>query len=124
MEKNSVLESGIHIPDHISQILVKICGLKILKFLVSVADPYPGSGAFLTPGSSSVPDPLPAFHFGIRIQLPKVMPIHADPDSQHWDSRSGVEKSGSGIRDKHPGSTVQKLAGILPHMKRRSHEKD
>jgi hypothetical protein len=52
---------GINVLDHISPILVKNFRLKILKFLVSVADP--GSGAFLTPGSSSVPDPLPAFHF-------------------------------------------------------------
>jgi hypothetical protein len=40
---------GINVLDHISQILVTIFGLKILKFLVSVADPDPGSGAFFDP---------------------------------------------------------------------------
>jgi hypothetical protein len=54
---------GINVLDHISQILVTIFGLKILTFLASIADPDPGSGVFLIPGSSSVPDPLPAFHF-------------------------------------------------------------
>jgi hypothetical protein len=28
-----------------------------------------------------------------------MMPIYADPDPQHWDSGSGVKKSGSSIWD-------------------------
>jgi hypothetical protein len=71
---------GINVLDHISQILVTISGLKILKFLVSVVDPDPRSGAFLTAGFSSVPDPLPAFHF--------------DPDPA---SQNDVDPCGSGF---------------------------
>ncbi len=56
----------ISIPDHISERLVKIFGLKILF----VADPDTGSDGCL------------------------------------FDPESGMEKFGSGIRDKHPGSAT------------------
>jgi hypothetical protein len=69
---------GINVLDHISQILVTISGLKILKFLVSVAEPDPGSGGILTPRSSNVPDPDPAFHFDADPD--PAFYSHADPD--------------------------------------------
>jgi hypothetical protein len=61
--------SGINIPDHIFESLVKILGLNLVKF--SDADMDPGSGIFLTvnPGSRRE-----KFGFGINI-----------PDPQHWN---------------------------------------
>jgi hypothetical protein len=60
--------SGINIPDHIFESLVKILGLNIVKF--SDAELDPGFGIFLTldPGSRRE-----KFGFGINI-----------PDPQHW----------------------------------------
>ncbi len=53
------LGSGMNIPDHISESLETIFGLKILKFFD--VDPDPGSGVFLTPasgmGTNHDPDP-------------------------------------------------------------------
>jgi hypothetical protein len=46
MGKKSRSGSGMNIPDHISESLETIFGLKILKFFDG--DPDPGSGIFLT----------------------------------------------------------------------------
>jgi hypothetical protein len=66
MGKKSRSRSGVNIPDHISESLKTIFGLKILKFFN--ADPYPGSGIFLTlnPGWKNS-DPLS----GINIPDPQ-----------------------------------------------------
>ncbi len=71
--------------------MVTISGLKILKFLVSVAEPDPGSGGILTPRSSNVPDPDPAFHFDADPDPDSAFHFAADPDSAfHFDAdRSG-----------------------------------
>ncbi len=86
--------------------------------IVSVANPDPGSGAFLTPGSgmgrksasrSGMNNPdhifksletIFSFFFGLKY-LNSLMPIR-DGDS----SDPGWKKVGSGIRDKHPGSAT------------------
>jgi hypothetical protein len=68
MGKKSRSGSGMSIPDHISESLKTIYGLKILKFFE--VDPGPGSGIFLTlaPGSGRE-------KFGSGINT---------PDPQHW----------------------------------------
>jgi hypothetical protein len=74
-------ESGMNIPDHISESLETILGLRILKFFD--ADPYPRSAIFVTlAGIRDLFDPCS----GIR---------------DLFDPGSGMEKFGSGIQDKH-----------------------
>jgi hypothetical protein len=79
----------------------------------SVADPDPGSGPFLTPGSgmgrksaSGIRDEQPRSYF---LELRNRFFFDADPGSGMEKSRirdPGREKVGSGIRNKHPGSAT------------------
>jgi hypothetical protein len=90
---------------------------------ISVADQDPGSGAFLTPGfgmgKNSDPDPGPGMNIPdqfsesletvFRAKLLKVFDADSDPASVillTLDPGSRMEKFGSGIRDKHPGSAT------------------
>jgi hypothetical protein len=43
--------SGMNIPDHISESLETIFGVKILEFFDADVDPDPGSGNLFDPGS-------------------------------------------------------------------------
>ncbi len=91
----------------------------------SVADPDPGSGAFLTPGSgmgrnsasgSGIRDEQPGSyflelrnHFFVLKYLNSLMRIR-DPGWRQFGSGildPGWKKVVSGIRDKHPGSATQ-----------------
>ena len=75
---------------------------------VSVADPDPGSGAFLTPGSGmgrKSGSGTEFVFFGLKY-FNSLMRIR-DPGWRQFGS--GMEKVGSGIRDKHPGSATLDL---------------
>jgi hypothetical protein len=75
---------------------------------VSVADPDPGSGAFLTPGSGmgrKSGSGTGIWFFWLKY-FNSLMRIR-DPGWRQFGS--GMEKVGSGIRDKHPGSATLDL---------------
>ncbi len=80
---------------------------------VSVVDPDPGSGAFLTPGSrSGIRDEQPRSHFlELRNHFLGLKYLNSftrirDPGWKNFDPGSGMEKVGSWIRDKHPESAT------------------
>jgi hypothetical protein len=108
----------------------------LLTTVTSVADPDPGLGAFLTPGSGIQDGRKSASGSGIRDELPgsyylelrnhffaffgiKILKFFdEDPGSgmetvRIWDPGSGMEKSR--IRDKHPGfaTLIVMLVSVL-----------
>jgi hypothetical protein len=74
----------------------------------SVADPDPGSGAFLTKGSG-IGKNSESLQTILGVKIHKSFDANADPGSRKLltlDPGSGREIFGFGIRDKYPGSAT------------------
>jgi hypothetical protein len=71
-------------------------------FALSVADPDPGSGAFLTPGSEMGKKSRSGSGMKNPDHISLLKFFDTDPGWKKFGS--GMENVGSGIRDRHPGS--------------------
>jgi hypothetical protein len=75
MSEKSRSESGMNIPDHISESIETNFWFKILQFFDAYADPGTGNIFDLDPGwklfgsGINIPDPLHSFRYGTRNNL-------------------------------------------------------
>jgi hypothetical protein len=96
--------------------------LLILQLLISVADPHPGSGAFLNPGSGiwdgkktrsgmNIPDLTLENSVSVFWVRNTLILFDADPDPRSGirDGKFRIRDPGSRINIKHPVSGLKKL---------------